>query len=56
MPYLANIADDEIITNLYEIIFKSEEGVLREAALYWIWFMASSGIKLSSPRKYGIVL
>lgn len=56
MPYLANIADGEIVTNLYEIIFKSEEGDLREAAPYWIWFMTSRGIILSSPRKYGMVL
>ena len=56
MPYLANITDDEIVTKLYEITFKGEEGILREAALYWIWFMASSGITLSPPQKFGIVI
>ena len=55
MPYLANITDDEVVTKLYEYIFKANEGALREAAFYWIWFMAIGGKTLYSPRKLGIV-
>jgi HEAT repeat protein len=56
MPYLINITDEEIVTTLYEYIFKDEEGILREAALYWLWYMASCGVNLSLPQKYGIVI
>ncbi|MBN2548597.1 MAG: HEAT repeat domain-containing protein [Anaerolineales bacterium] len=51
--FLSRNGDENSILPLYQTYF-SERGELREAALFSLWCIAATGIKLPPPMQYGL--
>jgi HEAT repeat protein len=50
--YLSRETDEGIIREIYEITY-NEQGPLRQAALYALWYISIGGTAMPSPVKYG---
>lgn len=50
--YLSNATDEVIIRSIYEVAY-TQEGILRQAALYFLWYISISGEVMPDPAKYG---
>ncbi|MGD0002756.1 MAG: HEAT repeat domain-containing protein [Anaerolineaceae bacterium] len=50
--YLSKTSDEGIIRSIYEVAY-TQEGILRQAALYYLWYLSISGVAMPDPAKYG---
>jgi len=53
LDYLRQIHDDSVLGSLLQTIYCDVEQV-SEAALYALWYLMVSGVKLPSPKNYGL--
>ncbi len=50
--YLARETDEGTIKEIYEVI-STQPGVVRQAAVYALWYISIGGTQMPSPAKYG---
>ena len=53
LPYLREHSEKEVVEAVYNLIYSGEDEI-REPALYSLWWMAISGVKLPAVEQFGI--
>jgi hypothetical protein len=53
VDYLRQVHDESAISSLVQTVYCDVEQV-SEAALYSLWFLQVGGVKLPSPKQYGL--